>query len=331
MSLLFSLIIPVYKVEDYIEKCIRSCFKQSNILSDEYEIIVVDDASPDKSIDIVLRVALEYPKHNLHIIHRENGGLSAARNTGLVNAKGKYVWFIDSDDWIATDALFKLKNKLRKVNNVDILSFAHRVEYSDGHFSDICNQPDYEGDGYKFLEKNNFLSACSRIYQRDFLFYHNLFFYEGYLWEDAQFNIRALGICKKHYYYHAYLYFYLRRNNSITTTGISDKMEMSRFHLIDTVLEFFSNLSLTSYQRQILNQKLGNILFAAIVGIRELKNSTAIDYKKYFLKERKKYLSILFNSGKIKFHFIGVMLNVSFQITSYCLFLYMNKILIKNR
>lgn len=94
-----SIIIPVYNVELYIEKCLQSCLSQ-DIPYDEYEIIVVNDGSPDGSLAIAESIAKTTT--NMTIISQKNGGLSAARNTGMSVAKGEYIWFVDSDDWIET-------------------------------------------------------------------------------------------------------------------------------------------------------------------------------------------------------------------------------------
>lgn len=133
--MLFSLILPVYKVEHYIGKCILSCLEQKGINSSEYEIILVDDGSPDHSIDVALDVVRKYPNYQVNVIHRENGGLSAARNTGLRVAKGKYVWFIDSDDWIASDSLSILKNIVEQEDAIDVVTFTHQIVFSDGFVS----------------------------------------------------------------------------------------------------------------------------------------------------------------------------------------------------
>ena len=95
--MILSIIIPVYNVEKYVEKCIRSCENQ-DIPKENYEVIVVNDGSPDGSLAIVERLANEFS--NIKVINQENKGLSMARNTGLEAAKGEYVWFVDSDDWI---------------------------------------------------------------------------------------------------------------------------------------------------------------------------------------------------------------------------------------
>ena len=95
-----SVVIPVYNVEPYIDKCLNSVFGQNQ---QEIEIIIVDDGSTDGSMDLVREYMKE--KHNIKIIQQENRGLGAARNTGLKNAIGKYIYFLDSDDLISPDTL----------------------------------------------------------------------------------------------------------------------------------------------------------------------------------------------------------------------------------
>lgn len=90
-TLKLSIIIPVYNVAPYVEKCLRSCAEQ-DIPSEDYEIIVINDGTPDNSLEIVERVAKDYP--NIIIHSQDNAELSAARNKGLSLAKAKYVWFV---------------------------------------------------------------------------------------------------------------------------------------------------------------------------------------------------------------------------------------------
>ena len=96
--ILLSIIIPVYNVEKYIHRCLTSCCKQSDASLDEYEIIIINDGTPDNSMDVVYNIAKKYS--NIVIFNQKNKGLSAARNQGLEIAKGEYVQFLDSDDWL---------------------------------------------------------------------------------------------------------------------------------------------------------------------------------------------------------------------------------------
>ena len=108
---LVSVIVPIYKVEAYIDKCIRSILKQTY---KNYEVILVDDGSPDKCPDICDKYACEYD--NIRVLHKKNGGLSDARNAGVSIARGEYVTFVDSDDYIADDYIETLVSMKKKYN-----------------------------------------------------------------------------------------------------------------------------------------------------------------------------------------------------------------------
>ncbi len=328
--ILFSLVLPVYKVESYIEKSVLSCLVQEDINPSEYEIILVDDETPDHSIEIAMNLVKKYSFCQVKVVHRINGGLSAARNTGLQSANGKYIWFIDSDDWIAPNSLCLLKQKLKEIGDVDILSFKHYVCKANGEISLPDKGNDQWMTGFEYLSKNTFLSACERLYRKEFIIDNQLLFAEGYVWEDAQFNIRALAICSSHYYFHTYLYFYLRRESSITTAGISEKMEMSRFYLIDSISEFFLCYPLTSYQKIIINRILAGHLLAAIVGISELPKDLSERYKEKFCSNKKYYLSLLSNSEDIKYYLISILLKISFPFISRLLAIKMKKVIKNN-
>jgi len=100
MEYKISVIVPVYNVENYIERCVRSLFEQT--LQEGVEYIFVDDCSPDRSMQVIEAIASEYPERLKHIriVHQSlNSGSSAARNSGLAIAQGEYIYFADSDDW----------------------------------------------------------------------------------------------------------------------------------------------------------------------------------------------------------------------------------------
>ena len=115
-----SFIVPFYNVEPYIEECIRSLYDQ-NIPVEEYEVICVDDCSPDGSRTIVEKLQKEYPTLRL-LTHTENKRQGGARNTGLREAKGQYIWFVDSDDYIKSNCLKGLLESAER-EDLDILDF----------------------------------------------------------------------------------------------------------------------------------------------------------------------------------------------------------------
>ena len=130
---LVSILVPVYNVEQYIERCARSLFEQTY---DNLEYIFVDDCTPDKSIQILERVLAEYPqrREQTKIIHHDrNRGLAAARNTAVENCSGVFLTHVDSDDWIEFNAVELLVNKQQE-NDADIVSSNTFCQYSDGTY-----------------------------------------------------------------------------------------------------------------------------------------------------------------------------------------------------
>lgn len=107
----FSVIVPVYKVEDYLERCIKSILQQTY---KDFELILVDDGSPDNCGIMCDEFAKKDDR--IIVIHQENAGLSAARNAGLAIARGKYILFVDSDDWILESTTIKLADIINKKN-----------------------------------------------------------------------------------------------------------------------------------------------------------------------------------------------------------------------
>lgn len=123
----FTLILPIYNVEKYLNRCIDSILTQK---FNNYEIILVDDGSPDSCPKICDDWA--YKDHRIKVIHKKNEGLGYARNTGLKYATGKYVWFVDSDDSIEHGALKCIYESLNKYNNPDVIFFGHSRINSKG-------------------------------------------------------------------------------------------------------------------------------------------------------------------------------------------------------
>ena len=120
----FSIIVPVYNVKDYLETCFRSILNQGG---DDYEIILVDDGSTDgESGPLCDRLAAEAPEKTV-VVHKLNGGLGDARNAGLVRARGEYVLFVDSDDYLLPGLLDALRGKLDETD-ADIVDFGFLVD-----------------------------------------------------------------------------------------------------------------------------------------------------------------------------------------------------------
>lgn len=210
-----SIIIPVYNVEQYIARCIDSCLSQ-DIPHEEYEIIVVNDGTPDNSMAIVDNYCREY--QNIRIINRENGGLSAARNTGLEAARGKYVWFVDSDDRISADCISDLLN-YAETDDLDVLCLGLNLEYTDGRIEKFPIESDEKMriyDGKDFIVNVEMPPAAwAAIFRRGFLVNNGLKFYEGILHEDHEFTPRAYCLAERIAYCDAAVYYYNQRVGGI--------------------------------------------------------------------------------------------------------------------
>jgi len=225
-NILLSIIIPFYNVEKYIAQCLDSVFNQ-DIPESDYEVICVNDGSPDNSRDIVL----EYQKKhsNIKLIDRENGGLSAARNTGIKNATGKYLLFLDSDDYLSENILGAIYQQL-EAENLDMLLGNIQWVYENGkvvhekQITDIASTVQ-AGENYfnTLIESDYYVPmAYNAICKRDFIVENNLFFEEGYVYEDEMWTPAALLRAKRVNGFSDYHYNYFQRSNTITNSELSD-------------------------------------------------------------------------------------------------------------
>ena len=219
-----SVIIPIYNVEKYIEKCIKSLL-DNDLGFSEYEIIVVDDESPDNSLNIVKELANQYS--NIKIISQKNKGLGGARNTGISNSSGEYLLFLDSDDWYLNNTLKNLISIADKYN-LEILEFAAQGITSKEdvlfHFFNTTNQNVLSGVAY-YNNIRYLNSACNKLYKRSFLVNNNLFFLEKIFIEDFEFNTRVFFKAKRVMATDYLVAQFLQSENSITRNNDISKKE----------------------------------------------------------------------------------------------------------
>ena len=177
-----SIIIPVYNVKNYLGQCLESVIQQDFI---DYEIICVDDASTDNSGNILDAYEKQYDMIQV-IRHTKNRGLSAARNTGLEQATGKYVWFVDSDDIICPNSLEELYN-VAETNETDMICFnlSYNEKYNEMIIpSDTCNRSEKIYSGKELFricvyDRTWRESSCIKFIKRSFLDKNQIRFCEG--------------------------------------------------------------------------------------------------------------------------------------------------------
>lgn len=264
-----SVIVPVYNVEKYLPKCLDSICNQT--LKD-IEIICVNDCSPDDSLDVLQGYADK--DERIKIVNREkNGGLAAARNSGLDLACGDYIAFVDSDDYISLDFCEKLINasdngKFDIVKGADI-----NVVYNDNH-TDVWKQNDL----IKEDKINFYVQVTTAIYKRDFLKRHNIKFYENIrICEDIVFVTQCAILAENVKVIDDAQYYYIRRDDSLDTE-IYDEAKTGYFiKHIEIISDFVEKYNLAAEYKKLLLTRF----IAQLDKVRKYKvEANSEDYKK---------------------------------------------------
>lgn len=232
----FSIIVPVYKVEKYINECVDSILSQT---FSDFEIILVDDGSPDNCGKMCDEYALKDDR--IKVIHKENGGLSDARNKGMEIAKGEYVLFLDSDDKLFDD--FVLKNifdKLMEKDNPDLF-LTCESNFKDGLVLD--------GKTYlkKWLQKGQKkdiydVTVWNKVYKRKYLVDSELVFLKGYVHEDDNFTPKAIANAKSCFGDDLNICFHRENDKSITKTKNEKSYfnrSISKMHMAFDTIKYF--------------------------------------------------------------------------------------------
>ncbi|MGB0427458.1 MAG: glycosyltransferase family 2 protein [Flavobacteriales bacterium] len=214
---LVSIIVPIYNVEQYLDRCIHSLRNQTY---QSIELILVNDGSPDDSQSIIdTHAALD---SRIQTIKKENGGLSSARNAGLPFAKGEYITFIDSDDWVESDFIEKLVDTISKTN-ADIAICDVVAEYDTGEVKTHLLQAETMADVVELTESPDvFLNvdcfACNKLVKRHLFFDYDIRFPEGLLYEDIGTFPSLVFRSKRIAFVRESLYHYIVRKGAITQT-----------------------------------------------------------------------------------------------------------------
>ena len=272
---LISIIIPVYKVEKYLEKCIQSVINQTY---ENLQIILVDDGSPDNCG----KICDEYAKkdHRIEVIHKSNGGLSDARNKGLEIAKGEYIGFVDSDDYIEADMYEVLYNLLKQYNaDVSICNF---YTVSQGKIS-IKNADNGINEYNRIeilkeilLDKNIQSYAWNKLYKKEL--FDEIKYPIGKKYEDIGTTFYLLEKCNKVVVTGKSEYYYINRQdsivNNVTESTITDYIELiiQRYDYIEENIK-----ELSSYNKDYLKR----ILKTAEKDIKSLNEVGDYTKKKY--------------------------------------------------
>ena len=248
-----TIIIPIYNVEEYIEKCLKSILNKNY---NNIEIILVNDGTKDNSMKIIEKYLID---SRIKVINKENGGLSSARNIGLSHSSGKFISFIDSDDWIDIDKLMKIFSIIKKENLDLIIGNGYRYpEMKKIHLAKYTGTDSGLHFFEDMLEKEDYLETVWKcIYKKKFLKENNIKFIEKLLHEDTPYTFECLVKAKKIKIVDICFYFYRQREGSIIFT----KTKKNTVHILYGLSKMLSEYRLFKNKSKIINMYLLNLYF----------------------------------------------------------------------
>lgn len=253
-----SFIVPAFNVESLIERCIDSICTQ-NLSPDKYEVIIINDGSTDNTLSVINGLIAKYSNRKIILIDKANGGLSSARNIGLSHASGKYVWFIDSDDYIADNCLESIYQDIHNHNELDLLAFNMEYAYDDGTASQNrrrLSAEKYITGSELYLQdfRYPYSGVQFSIYRHSYLKSLGLLFKKGVVFEDILYTTLLLASNPKCLFVDRTYYHYSIRLGSITNSKSSVKKCLNLLLVAD---DLYSNID--RYNSAVLYDQIARI------------------------------------------------------------------------
>ena len=308
---LISVIVPIYNVERYIETCLESICNQSYR---NLQIILVNDGSPDNSVDICMKYMKK--DNRIELVNKENGGLASARNAGLEKVRGEYIVCVDSDDWIESDMIKTLFENIKKYNaDLAVCSFYEenqkgtKKEYFDEKVEVLSKEQALE----KMIKPGKFYGfSWNKMYKRDILACQR--YDESILkGEDSPFSCEYILKCNKIIYINSPLYHY-----RVDTVSISrSKFKNSKMTVLKSYAGIIYELKKAGIKQSLVKMQqvqYANQLLSLIVNIYKTDINGFKDEEKQILKEMKQYKKIYLESNEIdKKHKISYWIAINFK------------------
>jgi len=312
MKVKVSVIIPVYNVEEYIDKCLKSLINQT---LKEIEIIVVNDGSPDNSQKIIDKYVKKYPEKVKSFI-KENGGQGSARNYGLLQANGEYIAYVDSDDCVETNMLEEMYNKAIS-NNSDIVVCGNNVVSMNGEIIKVEPAVIYNDSNLDILFGK--MAVWNKIYKKELLLKNKIEFRQKVWYEDIDFSVKILFDSLNVSFVDKPFYNYLLRPGStMNNSNIKRNLELNL--AFDEMINYFKNNN--TYEKNYEKLEFLCLYHMYISGITRVINCKVpmkdkkviinkyIDYVKNNFKTFKnnKYIKYMDRNKKIIYNIINLKL-----------------------
>lgn len=322
MKIKVSVIVPVYNVEKFIDKCLNSIVNQT---LKEIEIIVVNDGSPDNSQKIIDKYVKKYPEKVQSFI-KENGGQGSARNLGIEKAKGEYISFVDSDDFVEKDMYKKLYNKAKE-NNYDIVvcgNYNVSEDYQNKNIDAFINNYNTDLENIFFGK----MAVWNKIYKRDILIKNKLEFKEKVWYEDLAFTLKAIMNSNTFAFIDEPLYDYLiREGSTMNNSNVQRNLEI--LDAFNDILSYIQHNKKEEYFNKIEFLAIDHIYISAIVRVlkadsdKNIKKETIEKLINYMNKnfpnyKSNKYINTLSKNRKIIYKLINIkmygLINLIFKV-----------------
>ncbi len=309
-----SVIIPVYNVENYLSKCLDSVINQT---FKDIEIICVNDGSTDNS----RKILEEYKNKDsrIKIVDKENGGLSSARNAGMKAATGKFLSFIDSDDWVELNMLEKLYENITSLNTDISICAVHlfdetkqQIDDSQSYFNLSCFDETFDNRAFSFEDTKPFLMdvcvmAWNKLYRHSFIKECNVEFPDGLIFEDGPFFFSIFFKTKRVSIVRDLLYFYrINRVGSIVQKG-----GIKFLDIIDVVNLMFNSLKSSSVfedvKYEFFHRKADDIIYRYELIALKLKNKFSKKFKNTSCLLDEKYFDFAYINKEIPITYRNLM------------------------
>ena len=273
-----SIIVPVYNVEQYVEKCANSLLNQTT-LSNDYEIIFVIDGSTDNSEYLIRNISKNYINKNIQILKKANGGLSSARNYGIKYSKGEYIWFIDSDDWIELNSIEILLTYIKLSPDVILMTQYYR---NIGNKEMLARK--YVScklsTGSQLLKEYPPTCAVCYICKHSFLITNSFTFYEGILHEDSELMPRLLYMASDVQTISTPLYHHFQREGSITHTQ-NPKRIYDLMIVLKSNMDFYSK-EVKTYDKKYYARICSSYIHSILEQSRKMNKKVKSDVNAFF-------------------------------------------------
>lgn len=291
----FSFIVPVYNSEEYLNKCIDSILNQT---FSDFELIIVNDGSTDNSSKIIESYAKK--DNRVKYFYKDNGGISDARNFGVSRVNGEYIIFVDSDDYIKQDLLFRLNEEIKKEPNLDIIKYEF-LYVRDGNLINENFTTEYKKDNgeniflYLINQKRPFDMLCIYAFRTEYFKKNKFIFPKGKAHEDFALIPLIIMRSKTVLIINEPFYYYVQTNSSITRGNklekIKNRLNDMLYHY-DNLLEEFNKLKPSEQLGINFRSYISNAL---IIRAKELSGK---DLKLYIneLKKRKVFDNLISNT-----------------------------------